>query len=717
MFTASRKYIYRFILIFISLLFINVGNINLMHTSAAPEYLRPRVTFSQQVKLMASDKTTNDYAGEATSLSANGTTAVIGVPFEDDSGTSENGAAYVFVFDGVNWGQQSKLLANDKEPGDFFGDTVALSADGNTAVVGAVFEDDGGTSDNGAVYVFVRNGVIWTQQAKLSASDKNSNDYFGSSVSLSANGNILVIGANNESDGNTTRNGAVYIFNRNGTTWTQQAKLLANDKESGDAFGFSVSISANGDDVLVGATLEDENPTNNNGAAYTFTRNGTAWSQQAKFLANDKANDDNFGYSTSMSADGNTVIVGAYRRNDNSAVDSGTAYVFIHNGTTWTQQAKLLANDIATDDFFGYSVSVSANGNLALIGAVSEDDGAMLGSGAAYIFVRNGTTWTQQAKLQASDRAADDFFGHSVSISKDGNVVLIGADGEDDSGTTNNGAAYIFSDPPRTDTIGIYRPSNQTFYLRNSIGTGAPDIVVQYGYLCGGNVCNYPIMGDWNGDGIDSIGLYDRVQGVFQLRNQNAPGAPFYFAVLGNPNDQPMAGRWTLDMNHDGIGVFRPSNGILYLKKQISSGFSDYFAVMGNPGDVGVAGNWNGDGLDSVGVYRPSQSRFYLTNNNEPGGITFSDLDFAYGDGAQDKPFVGDWTGDGISKPGVYRNGLFLLQNTLGGGAPDTIFSFGTTGDMPLSGKWTLQGAPNPRQVLVAPDAPFVNPPDADRAD
>jgi hypothetical protein len=216
-------------------------------------------------------------------------------------------------------------------------------------------------------------------------------------------------------------------------------------------------------------------------------------------------------------------------------------------------------------------------------------------------------------------------------------------------------------------------------------------------------------VGDWDGDGVDTIGIYDRVAGIFKLRNQNTAGTEFYFAVLGNPNDQPLAGRWTADMTHDGIGVFRQSNGILYLKKEIVTGFSDFYAVMGNPGDIGVAGDWNDDGLDTVGIYRPSASRFYITNNNAPAGITFSDADFAYGDGSQDKPLVGDWIGDGASRVGAFRNGTVMLRYSLNTGTPDLTFSFGMAGDIPVAGKWVApSGSARPASAIIAPVAPSV---------
>jgi hypothetical protein len=274
--------------------------------------------------------------------------------------------------------------------------------------------------------------------------------------------------------------------------------------------------------------------------------------------------------------------------------------------------------------------------------------------------------------------------------------------------------------PPRTDFIGIYRPSNRTFYLRYSTTAGGPpDNVIQYGFLCfNTTICNYPIIGDWNGDGIDTIGVYDWLGGVFHLRNLNSPGGAHHFIIFGNPNDRPLAGRWTSDMNYDGIGVFRPSNGILYLKKTLVSGFADFYGVMGNPSDVGVAGDWNGDGYDSVGIFRPALSRFFLSNNNTPAGVIFSDMDFFYGDGALDKTVIGDWTGDRVSKVGMYRNGAFMLRYSLSGGAPNMMVYYGGTNDIPIAGKWIAPSQPVPA-LAIAPNAPgaSVNAADGDTAD
>jgi hypothetical protein len=217
------------------------------------------------------------------------------------------------------------------------------------------------------------------------------------------------------------------------TNWTEMQKLLASDGTTNDFFGWSISLSGN--TTLVGAMRDNDNG-NVSGSAYVFTRTGSTWTQQQKLLASDGATDDRFGYSVSV--DGDTALIGAYFDDDNG-VNSGSAYVFTRTGTTWTQQAKLLASDGVAEAQFGNSVSLS--GDTALVGAMRGNNNGNV-SGSAYVFTRTGTTWTQQAKLFASDGAPWDFFGYFVSL--DGNNALIGVKWDDDNGV-NSGSAYVFT--------------------------------------------------------------------------------------------------------------------------------------------------------------------------------------------------------------------------------------------------------------------------------
>ena len=331
-----------------------------------------------------------------------------------------------------------KLTASDaekKQLSDHFGTSVSIS--GDTAIVGAHWDEHTGEIEAGSAYIieagstyiFVRNGTSWTEQVKLIASDVAEGDHFGTSVSIS--GDTAIVGAYWDDDAGSN-SGSTYIFVRNGTSWTEQVKLTASDAAADNLFGKSVSIS--GDYTIVGAHGNDD-AGYASGSAYIFVRNGTNWTEQAKLTASDATERDWFGFSVSISGD--TVIVGAYL-DDDAGSNSGSTYIFVRNGTSWTEQAKLTASDAAAWDGFGNSVSISEN--TVIVGAFN-DDGAGSGSGSAYIFVRNGTSWIEQAKFIASDATERDYFGTSVSIS--GDTAIVGAPGNDDAGS-DSGSAYIF---------------------------------------------------------------------------------------------------------------------------------------------------------------------------------------------------------------------------------------------------------------------------------
>jgi len=394
-------------------------------------------TISDQAKLIASDAADLDLSGSSVSLSGN--TAVFGSP-SDRATPFGQGAAYVFVSSGSTWTQQAKLVASDAAGEDRLGSSVAIS--GDTAVVGApgVNINPLGTGDEGAAYVFVRSGTTWTQQAKLVANDATDGDLLGSSVSIA--GDTIVVGARSTL-ATPNGQGAAYVFVRSGTVWTQQAKLVASDAAGEDHLGSSVSIS--GDTVIVGAPHVDLNPlgAGGEGAAYVFVRSGTTWTQQAKLVASDAADGDSLGSSASISGD--TVVVGAPQANVNPLGfgNEGAGYVFVRSGTTWTQQAKLVASDAADDDSLGSSVSIS--GGTVAVGAPHANLNPLgLGDeGAGYAFARSGTVWTQSAKLIASDAADDDLLGSSVSLS--GSTAILGAPGVDLAPALDNeGAAYAF---------------------------------------------------------------------------------------------------------------------------------------------------------------------------------------------------------------------------------------------------------------------------------
>ena len=417
-------------------------------------------------------------------------------------------AVYPLTIDPI--AQQAYLKASNTGANDFFGWSVAVS--GDTVVIGAYGEDssatgvngnqaDNSATDAGAAYVFVRSGGVWSQQAYLKASNTGAGDWFGLSVAVS--GDTVVVGAyledsnatgvnGNQADNSAPDAGAAYVFVRAGGVWSQQAYLKASNTGASDQFGYSVAVS--GDTAVVGARYEDSSATGVNGnqadnsasasgAAYVFVRSGGVWSQQAYLKASNTGANDRFGISVAVSGD--TAVVGAHYEDsnatgvngnqaDNSANNAGAAYVFVRSGGVWSQQAYLKASNTGPEDEFGWSVAVS--GDTILVGAFREDssatgvngnqaDNSALDSGAAYVFVRLGGVWSQQAYLKASNTGTGDLFGLSVAVS--GDVVVIGAPNEDsnatgvdgnqaDNSVSNSGAAYVFTGlGPDSDGDGV----------------------------------------------------------------------------------------------------------------------------------------------------------------------------------------------------------------------------------------------------------------------
>jgi hypothetical protein len=400
---------------------------------------------------------------------------------------------------------------------DVLGYSLALSADGQTLAVGAYGEQSNATGVNGdatdnsanlsgAVFVFVRSGNAWVQQAYLKASNTGTADVLGFTVAISADGNTIVAGAPDEDGGATTINGngnddskfsagAAYVFTRTGTAWSQQAYLKAANSETGDNFGGAVAISADGNTVGVGAYTEDglggptpdplSNAVTDSGAAYVFTRSGTVWTQAGYLKAQNAEPADAFGFTLAIAGDGSRIAVAATSEasgalgvngnaNDNSQPQSGAVYLFRRQGASYLPDAYLKASNTDGGDFFGNSVALSSDGNTLAVSAEGED-GSSTGvggpqvegagqAGAVYVF-EHATQWAQTAYIKATNTDADDRFGRSIALAADGSTLVVGAALEDSaqtgvgaSGTDNSaseaGAAYVY-----TRAGGVWTPS------------------------------------------------------------------------------------------------------------------------------------------------------------------------------------------------------------------------------------------------------------------
>jgi hypothetical protein len=389
-------------------------------------------------KLTASDGAAGDTFGSSVSITHD--TVVVGADGDDDKGGS-SGSAYIFERNqggADQWGEVKKLTASDGAAGDNFGRSVSISCD--TVVVGAFLDDDDGFT-SGSAYIFERNqggANNWGEVKKLTASDGASDDRFGESVSIDCD--TVTVGARNNDD-KGTNSGSAYIFERNhggADQWGEVKKLTASDGTLADFFGVSVSISC--DTVVIGAVGDDDNG-GSSGSAYIFERNqggANNWGEAKKLTASDGAVGDTFGSSVSISCD--MVVVGANGDDDKGSA-SGSAYIFERNqggADQWGEVKKLTASDGAAGDQFGNSVSISCD--TVVVGAEFDDDNGS-SSGSAYVFVNQCGDWVERDKATASDGAAGDQFGQSISISYD--TVVVGARGDDDNGS-QSGSAYIF---------------------------------------------------------------------------------------------------------------------------------------------------------------------------------------------------------------------------------------------------------------------------------
>ena len=375
------------------------------------------------------------------------------------------------------------VKASNTGAGDGFG-RVVVSGDGNTMVVGAYQEDTSGVGvnppsdeaavDSGAVYVYVRSGATWSFQTFLKASNTGPDDAFGFGIALSADGNTLAVGSFTEDSSGTgvgsvpddgaSNSGAVYIFTRTGTTWSEQAFIKASNAGARDAFGFAVALSGDGNTLVVGAPFEGTlgngiNPTPNNsalnsGAVYVYYRVGTTWSFAHFIKASNTGPSDSFGVSLALSADGATLAVAASGEDGSAtgvggvsnegANGSGAVYVYSRSGSAWAFQEYIKASNTGLSDGFGYSVALSTNGDTLAVGADQEDssgvgvdsapDEAAPGSGAVYVYQRTGGVWAFQAFIKATNTETSDTFAQ-VTLSGNGNLLAVGAAFESSSGT------------------------------------------------------------------------------------------------------------------------------------------------------------------------------------------------------------------------------------------------------------------------------------------
>lgn len=395
-------------------------------------------------RLVATDKATTDNLGFSIAISADGSRAAVGANYANSFSVTDSGAVYIFVRSGHTWKQEAKLSPVDRALNDRFGHSVSMSSDGSRVIIGAKDNNPGGAVGGGAAYVFLRSGVTWIQEAKIIAADRAAADQFGASVAMSQDGAKVAIGAPGATMAAKSNAGAVYIFNRTGVNWIQEAKFTSSDVAISDRFGTSMSVNSDASRLIVGSPFATVASITGAGAAYVFLRTGTSWAQEAKVQSTVAVSVGYFGISVGMSSDGTRLAVGAPSTNVNADPDACAAYVFSRTGTAWAQEAKIQASDRIRGNQFGSSVAVNSNGSLVTIGGSTIDASAVIDSGAVYTYARANVTWGNETKITASDKNTLAYFGSSLALTPDGTILVVGAPSADPSGITDAGCAYVY---------------------------------------------------------------------------------------------------------------------------------------------------------------------------------------------------------------------------------------------------------------------------------
>lgn len=397
-----------------------------------------------ETKLPAIDLTTGCNFGDQSRISDNGNYIVVSSQGDSVNG-SDAGACYVFVRSGSTWSQQAKLFSSDIQALDFFGGRVDISANASYIISTAINEDGGAgspLSNAGAAYIFYRTGSSWTQQAKIVSSDLAAGDLLGENCCINADGTYAVVVSDAKAVG-----GAAYVFKRSGSTWSQEAKLIASNPTSGDLFGFNLAINSDGTYLAVSAPNEDTGGSNS-GMVYVFSRSGSTWTQEAQIQSSPVSSSDVFGKALAFNDEGDVLAVGAFSYDD-TFTNEGSVLIYTRSGTTWTQQQRIGASVKSASQYFGAAIDMDSSGDIIAITA-DGDDGLR---GAVYVFSKNGGTYTETTKLVASDTYAGQRLGGNnvfssrqgaIGVSSNGGDIVVGAS-LDDGAATDAGTAYVFS--------------------------------------------------------------------------------------------------------------------------------------------------------------------------------------------------------------------------------------------------------------------------------
>jgi hypothetical protein len=358
--------------------------------------------YIEKQKIIAADGAASDWFGQAIEFSGDGSTMIVGALYDNDPNLKDCGSAYIFVRQGNAWVQQAKLYASDKQKNARFGRSVALSGEGNFAMIGR----------DGAVYCFKRTGCAWQEIWQLK------DTYVGGAVDLSYDGKTAIIAAPGRQIGNNTLQGEAMIFKRKGNVWTLNQNFTANDGSSNDHFGVDVKLSADGKTAVIGAY--------GGNAAYIFKNKAGIWTQFSKLLPPDPEITGQWGFDVTLSANGKTAAVLGYTGLIEDPDYLLSPSIFVEQEKKWIHQAKLTPDDAVPFDYYS-AISISAFGNVVVFGQDGKTVGTNEGQGMIHVFKRTNGSWSETQRLTYSNGVENDNFGNDVAITPDAKTVAGGA--------------------------------------------------------------------------------------------------------------------------------------------------------------------------------------------------------------------------------------------------------------------------------------------------
>ena len=401
-----------------------------------------------QTLLTDSAGAANDNFGTSVAVSGDGNRVIIGSPNDDNGANADQGSVIIFVRNGTTWTQEAKLV-EPTTPGFGaatyqFGFAVALSYDGSTAIIGAPYDENKGL-DAGAFTIYTRSGSTWTYQTKITEPSPGrweANGYFGWSVALSNDGNTALVGCPGISVSGMGDRGEAAVYTRTGSSWNYQATLAQSTGAANDFCGYSVALSSDGNTAIIGTPYDDVGAFSNQGSATIFTRSGTTWTQQQTITQASGKGSDYFGWSVDLSGDGNTAIIGVPYGDSFSQNGTGEIVFFTRSSGVWSEQQTLFGDTNA--GLLGYSVSLSADGNIGIAGAAEEDIAGIVAAGSVTTYIRLGTTWQRLSKISNTNKVELGKSGNSVGLSAAGGIIVMGTPGDDIGANNQQGSATVF---------------------------------------------------------------------------------------------------------------------------------------------------------------------------------------------------------------------------------------------------------------------------------